>query len=167
MVQRAGVGYVMGCLEVRAENELPAFAQCLLHMQAERLHELVLVVQHCQIVVANQLFFTTKGAGGKHTGDGNLVKIGLDEPAFAIRLLIGKSIHDGFRKMAGVNTNTAILVFLAINEIGFVTFRNQVVVLNLVGPHAMILDTDHVSVLLRQPVEKAFFNSLGKAIDAD
>jgi hypothetical protein len=125
------------------------------------------VVQHCQIVVANQLFFTTEGAGGKHTGHGNLVKIGLDETAFPIRLLIGKPVHDGLREMTGIDANAAILVFLAINKVGFVTFRNQVVVLNLVGPHAMILDTDHVSVLLRQPVEKTFFNSLGEAIDAD
>ena len=69
--------------------------------------------------------------------------------------------------MAGVDTDTAILVFFTIDEIGFVPFRNQVVVFNLVGAHAVILDTDHVSILLRQPVEKAFFNGLGEAIDAD
>ena len=69
--------------------------------------------------------------------------------------------------MTGVYADTAIFILFAINKVGLVTFRNQVIVLNLVGPHAMVLNADHVSVLLRQPVEKTFFNSLGEAIDAD
>ena len=69
--------------------------------------------------------------------------------------------------MAGINADTAVLVQLAIDEVGLIPFRNQVFVFNFVGTHPVVLNTDNISVLLCQPVKKALLNSLLQAIDAD
>ncbi|GAA0848309.1 hypothetical protein GCM10009113_26090 [Marinobacter szutsaonensis] len=69
--------------------------------------------------------------------------------------------------MTGIDADAAVLVLLAVNEIGFVALGDEVVVFNLVSAHAVILNANHVSVLVGQPVKKALINSLGEAIDAD
>ncbi len=69
--------------------------------------------------------------------------------------------------MSGVDANAAIFVALAVDEIRLVTFWNQVVIFNLIGSHAVILNADHISILPGQPFKKAFFNSLRQTVDAD
>lgn len=69
--------------------------------------------------------------------------------------------------MTGVDADTTVFVQFTINEVGLVAFRNQVPVFNFVGAHAVVLHTDHISVLFGKPVKKTLFNSLLKTIDAD
>ena len=49
--------------------------------------------------------------------------------------------------MAGIDTNAPILVTLAINKVGLIAVRDQVEILDLVSPHAVVLNANHVSVL--------------------
>ena len=147
VVQRAGVSYMMGGLQVGAENKLTALAQGFLHMEAKGFHEVVLVIQNRQVVLANQFFFAAKCAGRENAGDRYLVKVRLNETAFAICLLIGETVHNGLREMAGIDTNAPILVTLAINKVGLIAVRDQVKILDLVSPHAVVLNANHVSVL--------------------
>ena len=165
--KRAGVGHVMGGLQVGAEYKLATLAQSFLHMETKGLHEVVLVIQNRQVILANRLLFPPQSRRGKHASNGHFVEIRLDEATLAISLLVSKAVHDGFWEMTGIDTNAPIFVTLAINKIGFVALRDQVKILDLVGPHAVVLNANHVSVLAGQPLKEAFFNSLGQTVDAD
>ncbi len=67
-------------------------------MNAKGFHELVFVIEHCQVVFTDQFFLAAEGTGREHAGNGNLVEVGLDKAAFPVCLLIGKAIHDGLGK---------------------------------------------------------------------
>ncbi len=167
MIKRAGVSYVMRSLQIGAEDKLAPLAQGFLHVEAEGFHEFVFVIKHGKVIVADQLIFPAQSTGGENAGNGHLVEIRLDKAALAVGLLIGETVHDGLGKMAGVDTDTTVFIAFAVDEVAFVAFRNEVVVLDFVGPHAVILNTDHVSVLPGQPFKEAFFNSLSETVDAD
>ena len=153
VVQRTGISDMMRGLEVGTEDKLTALAQSLLHVEAEAFQELILVIQHREIIFTKELFFTPQGTRRQHTAYRHLVKVGLNKATFTISLLVGEPVHDGLREMAGVNANTAILVLLAINKVGLIPLWDEVIVLDLIGTHAVILNADNVSILIRQPVK--------------
>ena len=61
VVKRTGIGNMMRSLEVSTEDKLTALAQSLLHVKAEAFQELILVIQHREIIFPNELFFTPQG----------------------------------------------------------------------------------------------------------
>ena len=63
VIQRACIGDLMGSLKIGADYKLAAFTQGFLHVKPERLHELILVIQHREVIASGQLFFTPERAG--------------------------------------------------------------------------------------------------------
>src|SRR5690554_6250946 len=61
VIERAGIRYVVGGLQVRAENKLATLTQGFLHVQAKRFHKLVFVIEHGQVIFTKQLVFPAKG----------------------------------------------------------------------------------------------------------
>ena len=118
VVERAGIGHMMGSLKVGTEDKLPALAQSLLHMQAKALHELILVIQHRKVVFAQKLVLTPQSTRGEHRGYRHLVEICLDETALAVCLFIGEAVHNGFREMTGVDPYATIFACLFVCGLG-------------------------------------------------
>src|SRR5690606_10998602 len=162
-----GICYMVSRLQVRTDNKLAALTQRLLHVNAKRFHEFVLVIKNGQIVLANKLLLATERTRSQHTGHRHLVEIRLNKTAFAVSLLIGKTVHNRFWEMTGINTHSTMLIQLTVDKVSLITFRNQIFIFNLIGAHTVILHAHHVCILLRQPLEKALFNSLLQTIDAD
>src|SRR5690554_1945730 len=167
VIKRARIRYMMRSLQVCTKNKLTTLSQGLLHVQSKGITEFIFMIQHSKVVFARHFFFTPKGTGSEYAGDRNLIKTSLNKPALPIRLLICKAVHNSFRKMTGINAHTTIFIVLAINKIGFIPFRDEVQILNLIGTHAVILNADNISILFGQPSKKTLINSLGQAIDAE
>ena len=68
--------------------------------------------------------------------------------------------------MPGVDTHPAIFVVLTIDKVGFIAFRDQVVILDFVGAHTVILNADDVGILPGQPFKETLLNRLCQAVDA-
>src|SRR5690554_3010236 len=117
---------MMGRLQVRPKNKLATLTKGFLHMQTKSIHKVIFMVEHRQVILADQLLLTPKSAGSQYRGNRNLVKIDLNETPFTIRRLIRKPVHNGFREMPCVNSYTAVLIFFAINEIGFIPFWDEI-----------------------------------------
>src|SRR5690554_4712057 len=108
VVERAGIGYVVSRLQVGTEDKLTTLAQGFLHVHAKGFHELVFVIENSQIVFTSQLFFAAQGTGRENAGYRYLVEIGLDKATLAVRLLVGKAVHNGSRQVAAVNAATIL-----------------------------------------------------------
>ena len=154
-------------LQIGTKNELATLTQGFLHVQPKRIHKIIFMVQNGQIILADQLLLPPKSTGRQHRGNRNLVKVRLNKAPFAIRLLVGKPVHDGLGEMPRVNTHATVLIIFAIYEVGLIPFGYKIEIFNLIGAHTVILNTDNVCILLGQPVEETFINSPGKTIDAD